>query len=311
MGRAERTSVKGRAFSLALVVGFTVSGIGLVAAGAAGPPGRQACPPGGGGSVTPSVSAGQTATASPCPTITTTSPASTSPSASPSPSVSPTPSATSSPSTTVTTTVTSSTSPTTPGPAVRTLTLESNKGKTTFGKSVTLSGGLTSANATCISSQSIKILRTVVGSDENVLFDSVTTNAAGTFSKSYTADRSAGYIAHVDSAPTCGEADSGAKAVLVRVKVSLALSDPKVPVGGKVRLKARVAPCGNHKGDKVVLFKLVGGNFAKVATARLSGTCTASWTRAVTKDTAYQVRWPKQDADHLRGSSRKKAVQAT
>ncbi len=309
MTHAERKSVKGRAFSLAVVVGLTVSGIGLVAAGAAAPPGRQACPPDGGGSVTPSVSAGQTATASPCPTVATTA----SPSATPpvTPTGSPTPIVTTT--STSTTTVTATADPTstaTPGPPPRTITLEANKAKTTFGKGITLSGGIFFVGSGCIASQAVKIFRTVAGSDTSDLYDSLNTDASGTFSKSYTADRSANYTAHVDASTLCAEADSAPVPLLVRVKVSLARSDPRVPAGSRVRLKVRVAPCESHAGDKVVLRKQVGGDFAKVDTKRLSNTCGARWRKRVTKDTAYQVRWPKQDPDHLRGSSRKKAVRA-
>lgn len=303
MAHRRSSSIRGQAFTLALVIGLSLSGVGLVAAGAAAPPSRQSCP------VTPSpVSPGQTVTASPSPSD---CPTTASPTASATPTPTVTTTVTSAPTTiAATVTVTGSASPTTgsPGPSTRSITLEANKRKLTYPRNFALSGGLTAGLGACVSSQSVRIFRTVVGADSQELFDTVTTNADGTFSKSFASDRSANYIAHVDGSETCGEANSVPVPVLVRVKVNLRISDTRVPRGAKIRLRTKVAPCDGHQRTKVVLFRVLKGDFAKVDTARLSKSCKASFTRRVRKATAYQVRWPKQHSDHLRGNSTKKAI---
>lgn len=217
---------------------------------------------------------------------------------------------TTSPTVTATTTATVTVPP---GGHPRTVTLESSKNRLTFPKTFTLSGTIRTAQqdvpAACIAGVTVQILRDVVGGQANfVEIATVTTGADGAFSLNRKADRSANYIAHVDQAGDCAEANSEPEPVLVRVSVGLRLSRSRVPAGGIVRLRAKVRPCGGHKRDKVVLFQTVDGKLAKVARKRTNNRCVAVFRQQVNSSTAYQVRWPKQHPDHLRGKSRRKAV---
>ena len=309
MTHAYSVSTKARAFALAVAIGLSVSGIVALAGGAASAPSAaQPCP-------TPTGGQSPTATACPSPTGTTTTTTTTTPTGTVSPTGTTTATSTTSPGTgspTGTTTVTSTVtgSPGSPGPGSRTITLEASSDKKTYGKSFTLSGGISSPSSQCVTAQ-VEIFRTVVGSQTQELFDTLSSGADGTFTNSYTADVSANYIAHVDASGTCAEANSEPAPVLVRVAVNLSLSKQRVAPGGRVRLRSSVLPCAAHAGTRVVLFRLIGGAFSKIDSARLNDDCRAQFTKRVRKSTAFQVRWPKQDADHLSGRSRKKAVQVT
>ncbi|HVF54024.1 MAG TPA: hypothetical protein VNC78_10550 [Actinomycetota bacterium] len=180
--------------------------------------------------------------------------------------------------------------------------------KRTFGAPFTLTGGISSAEGSCAAGQTVEILRTVLGEDSTQPFDVLTSGADGTFSGSYDADRGANYVAHVDGSPKCAEANSDTEPVLVRVKVSLRLSDNKVRRGQRIALRTKVAPCSGHDGTIVTLLKAVRGRLTKVASARLSGSCTARWTQRVKKPTTFEVRWDQQHPDHLAGRSQRKPV---
>lgn len=214
------------------------------------------------------------------------------------------------PTTTSTTTVTTNPSPSaTLNP--RTVTLEVAKSRVTFGREASLSGGVSSPVSACIGNQTVVIRRTVAGSSTSQVFATLTTNADGTFSHSFDADVSANYIAHLDATANCAEANSDPAPVNVRVAVNLRVSKQIVRRGGTVRLNAQVLPCGNHAGTRVILFQLIAGDFVKVDRATLSGNCTASFSKTIRRNTAFQARWPKQDDDHLAGRSRKKAVRVS
>lgn len=321
MTRRRNTGTKAQAFVLALTMGLSVTGIVALAGIAVSAPGslQANCPPGSTPSPTPA-----TATATPCPTPTgtatatgtatptqtqTTTPTQTT-TATQTGTTSPGPTGTQTgspqPSPTITRTVT--TSPVPPGGIPRTVTLEASKQRKTFGRTVTLSGGISSPDPGCATAEGVQIFRTVVGTDTQELFASVTSNEDGTFVHTFSADRSANYTAHVPFDGICGEANSEAEPVLVRVKVNLAVSKQRVRPGARVRLRSTVAPCEAHARTRVILFRLLRGGFAKVDSARLSDDCTATWRKRVRTSTAFQARWPKQDADHLRGKSRKKGV---
>lgn len=309
MTHAYSVSTKGRALALALAVGLSVSGIVALAGGAASAPSaaQEQCPtPEGGGTQSPTATACPTPTGSPGQTGTPTSTGTSTTTA--------TSTTTSSPGTqppgtsTVTSTTTVTSSPASPGPGSRAITLEASRERKTYGKEFVLSGGISSPSPQCVTAE-VEIFRTVVGSSTQELFATLSTNADGTFSDSFTADLSANYIAHVDPSGTCGEANSDPVPVLVRVAVNLNVSKQRVAPGSRVRLRSSVLPCGTHEGTRVILFRLIAGDFAKVDSTRLNDECRARFTKRVRKSTAFQVRWPKQDADHLSGRSRKKAVQ--
>lgn len=221
---------------------------------------------------------------------------------------------TAAPTTTANPTVTTTATVTAPPTGFpRTVFLESAKNKRTFGRTITLTGAVTSDDAnipaSCLSNVNVTILRDVVGGPENpVVIATVTTGPDGTFSYTRKADRSANYIAHLDQDAQCAEANSEPESVLVRVAVGLRLSTQRVHAGGVVRLRGKIRPCGGHKRDRLVLFRVVGGKLAKVEKKRMNNKCVAVFRQRVRRNTAFQVRWPKQHPDHLRGKSRKKAV---
>ena len=226
-------------------------------------------------------------------------------SASPTPTQSPTQSAT--PTQTVTQTVTP-TSTTTTDPAARTLTLASSTGRTRFGRQFTLTGAITGSDPVCHAGQTVTILRNILGTSSVVQAATATTNADGTFSTSLVADRSANYVAHVEPSPTCSEANSASVPVLVKVSVGISFSRNRVPRGTRVSIRATVAPCEEHAGTQVVLFQSIGGELAKVDTAQLNGSCGAAFNVRARRSTTYQVRWPKQDDDHVGGRSGRKIL---
>lgn len=244
---------------------------------------------------TPTPTPTQTVTPTPTPTRTPT----------PTPTVTVIPTPTVTPTQTVTVTPTGTTSP---APGSRTVALETSTGRTAFGRQFTLTGSITASDPVCYGNQAVTIFRTVVGSNEQQQVATVTSNADSTFSSTLVADRSANYIAHLDQSTACGEANSDAVPVLVKVRVGMSFSRNRVAPRSRVTIRARVQPCEGHAASKVVLFRSIRGELAKSDTARLNGSCEATFTVRARRSTTYQVRWPKQDSDHLSGRSGRKLL---
>lgn len=296
-----------------------VAGSGAVTWGSGDPappaeqPEPQPCP-----SPSPSPSASSASTSASASSPSASSPSGTSPSTSPSrspsasassPSVSPSQTPSGTPTTT-------GTGPgggtTTVQQAEREVTLEASRSRVTFSKTFALSGSVTSDNPACVSGASVRILRDVIGgAEEFELFAQEQADGDGTFSLNVQADMSANYVAQVEETDTCGEASSSPQPVLVRVKVTLTVSDGKVRPGQRVRLGIRTAPCPETARDKVLLFRAIEGQFGKVGKKTSSGACRATFTRRVRNTTVFQGRWPKQAPEYVAGKSRSKAVRVS
>jgi hypothetical protein len=168
---------------------------------------------------------------------------------------------------------------------------------------------VTSSNAGCTDFVTVEILRDVVGgADEFAPFATTETDGNGAFTVTEKADRSANYVAQVAETALCDDASSSPQPVLVRVKVSLTLSEDRVPEGGRVRFRIETAPCPATARDKVLLFRAIQGEFGKSGRAKTNERCSATIVRRVGRDSVFQGRWPKQSAQFLAGKSRSKAV---
>lgn len=187
----------------------------------------------------------------------------------------------------------------------RQITLEASRGRVNYRGRFTLSGQITSEENACVSGQSVMIQRTVVGRNSVSTFDEVTSNADGSYSKSYRGDRGANYIAHLDVNGRCSLANSGVRPVLVRPLLSLAANKGR---GAKVRLVTRLTPCAGHANTVVMLRKNIRGVIGKVKRTRLSGSCTATFVQKINKKSVFQTRWPKQDEAFLGAKSRSVSI---
>lgn len=303
------------------------SGNGIINWGSGGPsaplpsgPEEQACPSSASGSASGTTTASPSGSASATPSQTATS-------ASPSRSASASPTATASRSASPSTTP-SQTSPTASGTATTSsptgpassspqqsgveVTLETSQPRKTFGKTFTLTGSVSSDNAACTDLVNVRILRDVVGGDDEFeLWAQETTDANGAFAVNDRADVSASYIAEVAETATCDDATSAPQPVLVRAKVTLRLSRNKVDEGGSVRFTITTAPCPLTARDRVLLFRAIEGTFGKAGSKQTNQRCVAAITRRINKSSVFQARWPKQTAELLAGKSRSKAVRVT
>lgn len=194
----------------------------------------------------------------------------------------------------------------------REVTIEAQKNTVLFNRNVTLTGTVgsdASAPSTCTRFVDVTILRDVVGgASEFEPFATEQTDADGTFSHSFRADVGASYVAEVEELAQCEAATSEPEPVLVKVKVSLRVSDTKVPRGKRVRFTISTAPCPATAGDRVLLFRAIEGEFGKVGSKRSNARCSKSFRRKVRTDSLYQGRWPKQAEEFLAGKSRAKVV---
>lgn len=201
---------------------------------------------------------------------------------------------------------------TSPSQFARDVTIEAQRNKVLFNRNVTLSGSVESdaaAPSTCTQFVEVNILRDVVGGkSEFELFATEQTDANGTYSHSFRADRGANYVAEVEELAQCEAATSEAEPVLVKVKVSLRLSKTRVRPGTRVRFTVKTAPCPATARDRVILFRAIEGEFGKIGSKRTNGRCLASFRRTVRDDSVFQARWPKQAEDLLAGKSRAKVV---
>ncbi|HEX2296083.1 MAG TPA: hypothetical protein VHN37_12345, partial [Actinomycetota bacterium] len=299
------------------------SGNGIITWGSGGPnaplpggPEEQTCNVSGSASSASGSASGTT----PSQSATTSSPSqsASSPTGTPSgtsPSTTPTGTATS-PTTTAsntgTATTTPGTTPSSPQQAAVEVTLETSQPRKTFGKSFTLSGAVTSDNPACTDLVTVRILRDVVGGqDDFELWAQETTDSNGAFSVSDRADVSATYIAEVLETATCDDATSAPQPVLVRTKVTLKLSRNRVPEGRLVRFRIKTAPCPLTARDRVLLFRAIEGQFGKAGGKRTNQRCAATITRRIRRTAVFQARWPKQTPELLAGRSRSKAVRVT
>ena len=108
----------------------------------------------------------------------------------------------------------------------------------------------------------------------------------------------------VGSCPGGGGGDGGGTA-LASPKAGLGFNDKTPKRGETITAKARLRVCGDHAGTTIQLQKKVGGRFKKVASKKLSATCTAKFkVTASFKSATFMSYWPKQDDDHRAGQSK-------
>lgn len=258
---------------------------------------------------TPTPTATPTATPTPTPTQTQTGTATPTPTPTPTPTGTHTGTATPPPTPTPTAGTTAGTTPTR---SETETTLEASRSRQTFGKTVTLSGTVTSDDEACTTFADVEILRDVVGGEDAfVPFAESDTDQNGAFTESFRVDRSANYVAQVVETATCESSTSTAQPVLVRVRVSLRLSDDQVRRGQRVRITITSSPCPATARDRLLLFRAIEGQFGKSGDKRSNGDCAATFRRRIRSDTVFQGRWPKQAPEFLAGKSRSKAVRLT
>ncbi|HEX2196156.1 MAG TPA: Ig-like domain-containing protein [Actinomycetota bacterium] len=201
---------------------------------------------------------------------------------------------------------------TSPSQFARDVTIEAQRSRVLFNRNVTLSGSVEAdavAPTACTQFVEVNILRDVIGGASDFeLFATEQTDANGTFSHSFRADVGANYVAEVEELAQCEAATSEPEPVLVKVKVSLRVSDSNVPRGKRVRFTIRTAPCPETARDRVLLFRAIEGEFGKVGSKRSNERCTKSFKRRVRSDSVFQGRWPKQAEEFLAGKSRPKVV---
>ena len=217
-------------------------------------------------------------------------------SGSPPPSASPTPTATAS----------SSPSPT---PAARSISLNAPS-SAKYGKSVLLSGAITSAQTSCVSGQTVTIERTIDGTSF-ADFGTATSDSSGAYSFTFTADSNASYRATLDATSSCSAATSETRSVLVSVDVSINPSKNRVQKGKFVSFHIHVNPCGSHAGTNVTLLRNTGRGYREVGTAKLNANCNATIQKRVRRTARYKASWPSQDDDHETGTSGSERVRAT
>ena len=120
------------------------------------------------------------------------------------------------------------------------------------------------------------------------------TGSATTCNLVMSADRSATAIFDVPLGPV----QLSPKAVALRAKPK------RLERGERTRLRAQVTPCQGHEGDVVQFFRRSKLISAKVSNA----SCVATLRVKVRRTTRFQAVSPKQDDDHLAGTSQKVRV---
>jgi dipeptidyl aminopeptidase/acylaminoacyl peptidase len=90
----------------------------------------------------------------------------------------------------------------------------------------------------------------------------------------------------------------------IRKTVTLKAKPKKVEAGGKTRLRATVSPCEGHEGDVAEFYR----RKKKIATKATNSMCVAKLRVKVKTTTRFRAVSPKQDLDHLAGTSRKVKV---
>jgi hypothetical protein len=181
-------------------------------------------------------------------------------------------------------------------------------GQTSYGDAFTLEGSV-SGPAQCASAVDVKLTRVFSDGSKSVV-GSVRTDSNGHYSLALRADRGASYTAAAVESDLCRAAISADRRVSVHKKVALSVSRKTVARGRKVRVRARIAPCAGKAGQKVVLYRSVdgGASFARIGAEATNDSCVAVFKRRVRRATIFRAWSPKQDADHLGGTSLPKMV---
>jgi hypothetical protein len=86
--------------------------------------------------------------------------------------------------------------------------------------------------------------------------------------------------------------------------VKLKAKPRTVDRGDRTRLRAKVLPCAGHEGDAIRFFR----GKRKVFTKKSNGSCVAKVKVKVPRTSVFRAVSPKQDDDHLKGTSKKVKV---
>src|SRR5918996_1320084 len=122
------------------------------------------------------------------------------------------------------------------------------------------------------------------------------TGSATTCNLVMSADRSATAIFDVPLGASPSQPEQKAVALRARPK--------RLERGERTRLRAVVTPCQGHEGDVVQFFR----RSKRIATKASNTSCVAKVRVKVTRTVRFQAVSPKQDDDHLAGTSRKVRV---
>lgn len=196
-------------------------------------------------------------------------------------------------------------------PAARTVELEIPRPKVRYGALVALTGRVISESDECRSGALVSIDRAVVGADPKwEPFGTTSSGPSGEFALTIRADRSAHYVAVVTEQVGCVGAFSDPRTLLVRPRIAIRVSDRRVRPGDAVRVRGRVRPCGDHaRGSIVLLTRDRSGRSARQK--HVDQRCAADFSIRIRTKTTLRLRWRKQDADHLRATSRMRTVTVT
>lgn len=217
-----------------------------------------------------------------------------------------TPTSTTTTSPTGTTTSQPSASSTTPLLSEQALSLASERSKVTAGRTVALTGQLSSEDPTCRSSGvEVTIGRRVYGTSRIRELARVSTDVGGNFIFEAKVKRSADYIATAPAHDDCAAATSGPVSVLARTKVAAHPTESAVPFGSTLNVKGRIAP--KHPGTRVLLQRKKAKKWVVVdkgrtnLRSRFTLRTRASWFGSRT----FRVKWPSSDRDHITSFSKR------
>lgn len=262
-----------------------------------------------------SVTFSQSASPSPSPSGSASSSPSSSPSGSSSPSASTTPSGSPTPAEPTTlgpdtaSCPRTSPSPSATGEANRSITLATSKAKVAYEGGVTLSGQISSEDASCVNNEVVEIVRRVHGTQRFRDFRTTATDGSGAFDIQAVVRKNADYQAIAPENGACDEAMSSALTVRAKVRISIAANDRTPARGSEIDILGKVTP--KHRGDRVVLQRKKGGRWVKVATERLDRRSTYRFEIEAGFGTrVFRVRWKAQDDDHASAKSRKLRVRS-
>lgn len=103
----------------------------------------------------------------------------------------------------------------------------------------------------------------------------------------------------------CQSGGGGVKSPGVRLKVR----DKTPERGDTIRARASLKDCPGHGGTKIQLQRKKKGEFVRVATKKLNQKCKARFKIDTDfKRAVFRSKWPKQDADHRSGVSKKVVI---
>jgi hypothetical protein len=135
----------------------------------------------------------------------------------------------------------------------------------------------------------------------------VVTDASGNWAASHSPTALARYRAQAKTSPP---AESPTADIGVRLRVTRRVSDVTPSRGERVRFSGLLAPA--HDGATALIQRRTASGWRTVATTTLldAGTDVSRYAKRVKvrRSGTYRVRVPAPDADHLRGTSRRRAL---